>query len=1164
MFPTFSGTSRRPRNVNLSGQRSDPFAGTSWGAGPSTGTTKSVAEAQADRQRRQQERDRLRAAQNIQRTWRGHHERQALQAERRRLFNDLYRCQPPLSLSERVSRAFPLLPSLIGADHEEDYEGLTKFTEDLAQDESGVFSPEQTPTARLKSLVRMLVATAIKTEKPAAQVGVLLKLLVLLVERRPESAADSLDSYYTLLAHIIKEEQLDGHDCSGLPLAAISLPLGVPSDIIASKAYRAFVAYFLTSPDLKPVEEHTKVLVESIEPERLSAAVVDEFSSGGTLASAPKDNLLWLLARFIDIQRAQSATSQTSAYAKALHLQLSNLASEIRTRFTPLSSRDSPRSDAATANLQLPHYVSKQLSSLVERGEISNLLSKFVFNYGATSSQPVGDASILAGYILTLIRCFPSRGDDIRMRLYLADIAGQSEKQKLPSIKFFWEAVKTTTVFSRVIRDEKSAHAFLLQRTYFQTSSTDSAWDREWRTVLLFLELYVFVLRLTDDEDFFSGISGTPTGGTPRLAGCSLLRGDLENLSLFLKNLGFTLYHHAADLLQVEGTAENAVQSLDDVVRLTPTRGKTRDKVSSSFTVISGIDFEAFRNIAITTIRMLYERDSRRPFLPPGHWLMTSRFDMDSFLSAVVLEEQRQHDIRGNDSEEEVSDEDEELGDMLGSSSHQVFSWAGQRRSRHAMVEQFKTRQKKLQRDRTLAVIGPKLEILRNMPFVIPFEKRVQIFRQFVHLDKERRRHGHVDADQWRQFVLSAGSRDPIPARGVIGRHHAKIKRGNVFDDAYDQFYPLGDGLKEPIQITFVDQFDTIEAGIDGGGVTKEFLTSITTEAFGSSQHNLFVANGSNAMYPNPSSLDQLQESLRDMGFLEGSDEWTLQVQTLLEQYEFLGRIVGKCMYEGILIDIAFAGFFLLKWVSAATDLGYRASINDVREMDEELYQGLLRLKNMQSDVSELELDFTINDQVSATGEETVTITRDLMPNGKDVAVTNENRPLYISYVARHRLVAQPYQQTRAFLRGLGSIIDPAWLCMFNQSELQRLVGGDSSEIDLEDLRKHTVYSGVYEVGDDGKDHPTIDLFWQAMHEFQDSERRDVLKYVTSTPRAPLLGFFQLKPLFSIRDGGGDPERLPSAATCINLLKLPRYPTLEILKNKLRYAVSSNAGFDLS
>jgi ubiquitin-protein ligase E3 C len=70
------------------------------------------------------------------------------------------------------------------------------------------------------------------------------------------------------------------------------------------------------------------------------------------------------------------------------------------------------------------------------------------------------------------------------------------------------------------------------------------------------------------------------------------------------------------------------------------------------------------------------------------------------------------------------------------------------------------------------------------------------------------------------------------PGREVLSRHHAKIRRDQVFDDAFEAFYQLGEGLKEPIQITFVDKFDTVEAGIDGGGVTKEFLTSITNEAF--------------------------------------------------------------------------------------------------------------------------------------------------------------------------------------------------------------------------------------------------------------------------------------------------------------------------------------------
>jgi ubiquitin-protein ligase E3 C len=402
----------------------------------------------------------------------------------------------------------------------------------------------------------------------------------------------------------------------------------------------------------------------------------------------------------------------------------------------------------------------------------------------------------------------------------------------------------------------------------------------------------------------------------------------------------------------------------------------------------------------------------------------------------------------------------------------------------------------------------------------------------------------------------------------LLGRHHAKIRRDQVFEDAYSQFYGLGESLKEPIQITFVDQFDTVEAGIDGGGVTKEFLTSVTNEAFRAEDGpNLFVANDQNLLYPSPSALDERHELLRQFGIKEGSAEWHENIKELLRRYEFLGRIVGKCLYEGILVDIGFAGFFLRKWAAsgaAGTGSGYRANINDLRDLDESLYQGILKLKNYPGNVEDFSLDFTITDTVSLPGAATKTITRELVSGGADIPVTNENRPLYVFHVARHRLTKQPWQQTQAFLKGLGEIINPKWLSMFNQSELQTLIGGDASEIDVEDLRRNTQYGGVYQIGDDGLEHPTVRLFWKVFKELDDADRRKVLKYVTSTPRAPLLGFSQLNPRFSIRDAGSDQERLPSTSTCVNLLKLPRYSTATTLRQKLLYAVNSGAGFDLS
>lgn len=377
----------------------------------------------------------------------------------------------------------------------------------------------------------------------------------------------------------------------------------------------------------------------------------------------------------------------------------------------------------------------------------------------------------------------------------------------------------------------------------------------------------------------------------------------------------------------------------------------------------------------------------------------------------------------------------------------------------------------------------------------------------------------------------------------------------------------MGDGLKDPIQITFVDQFGAQEAGIDGGGVTKEFLTSVTTEAFGSnSGKGMFASSENGLLFPDPIALDVVREELKMRGYSETDNEYRDCIANLLKRMEFLGRIVGKCMYEGILVDLAFAGFFLLKWASTGPndEKNYKGSVNDLRDMDEGLYNGMLRLKNYPGDVSDLGIDFTIADQISPPGDPVKTVTKKLIANGDQTYVTNDNRLLYISYVARHRLIVQPSIQTTAFLSGLRSIIRPNWLSMFNQSELQRLVGGDSSEIDIEDLRQHTVYGGLYEIGDDGQEHDTIKIFWKVMRSFTDAQRRDVLKYVSSTPRAPLLGFSQLRPKFSIRDGGSDEERLPSASTCVNLLKLPIYTSEATLREKMLYAIQSGAGFDLS
>lgn len=739
----------------------------------------------------------------------------------------------------------------------------------------------------------------------------------------------------------------------------------------------------------------------------------------------------------------------------------------------------------------------------------------------------------MSGYLLALLSYFPEQSDTIRMRLFLSDIPSASGKT-VPALHWLWQSVAKSRIFFQGWNDTRAPVSILKAYLSQQPGLQPHDGDAEWRVLLLFLDLYIFVLRLADDDDFLGAIkpSLSDAPSRSRIQTCCLSLEIVQRLTVFLKNFSFALYHDMSAILPSSTLASESAEI---------------GRSGLAMAVTTRLDLDGLKNIITTAMQLLYERDSRLQFLPSDHWLMTSRFNMEGFIADVVEELQRQQEA---DDEPEEEDDEEPV---------QVYAEP----SRSQLQERRQKAQRDLakkQRDRQLAKIGPRLEILKHMPFVIPFETRVKIFKQFIHLDKIRRREGLVDADQWR---LQQRATQAQTGMNILGRHSAEIRRTRELLDAYDQFYPLGSGLKEPINITFIDRFGEVEAGIDGGGVTKEFLTSVIGNAF-EDDDAWFKRNAEGLHYPNPGVMDWFREKLSRCA-QEGEDEGDLLEKRaeIPKIYEFLGRLMGKCLYEEILVDIAFTGFFLMKWRMAGEQNRYRGTVNDLRDLDEGLYKGLMKLKNERSDVSAWDMYFTIDDEASFNGQKFV-VTRNLVRDGDKKKVTNDNRLLFISSVARHRLVSQPATQTNAFIHGLRSIIEPSWLSMFNQVELQRLVGGDSMQIDVEDLRRNTIYGGLYVVGDDGLEHDTVRMFWRVMAGLEDKQRRQVLKFVTSTPRAPLLGFSQLSPRFSIRDGGPEGDRLPSASTCVNLLKLPLYRDEQTLREKLLLAVFSGAGFDLS
>ena len=122
------------------------------------------------------------------------------------------------------------------------------------------------------------------------------------------------------------------------------------------------------------------------------------------------------------------------------------------------------------------------------------------------------------------------------------------------------------------------------------------------------------------------------------------------------------------------------------------------------------------------------------------------------------------------------------------------------------------------------------------------------------------------------------------------------------------------------------------------------------------------------------------------------------------------------------------------------------------------------------------------------------------------------------------------------------------------------LISGQNRRMDVADLKKNTKYIGGYTSSSS-----VIKWFWKIVEKMTDEEHSKLLMFVTSCGRSPLLGFAAMEPKFCISklDADKPNEKLPTASTCFNILRLPGYSNESTLKEKLLYAINANAGFEM-
>ncbi|KAF2806197.1 uncharacterized protein BDZ99DRAFT_91844 [Mytilinidion resinicola] len=368
-----------------------------------------------------------------------------------------------------------------------------------------------------------------------------------------------------------------------------------------------------------------------------------------------------------------------------------------------------------------------------------------------------------------------------------------------------------------------------------------------------------------------------------------------------------------------------------------------------------------------------------------------------------------------------------------------------------------------------------------------------------------------------------------LHSRGTEARHshsalQLQVRRDQVFLDSFKSlYYKSADEMKYgKLSIRFHG-----EEGVDAGGVTREWFQVLSRQMF-NPDYALFVpvASDRTTFHPNRLSAINPEHALF---------------------FKFIGRIIGKALYEGRVLDCHFSRAVYKKI------LGKSVNLKDMETLDLEYYKSLLWM--LENDITDI-ITETFSIDIDQFGE---VQTVDLIEDGRNIPVTEDNKHEYVRLVTEQRLTGSVQEQLEHFLKGFHDIVPAELISIFSEQELELLISG-LPDINVDDWKNNTEYHNYTAAS------PQIQWFWRAMRSFDKEERAKLLQFVTGTSKVPLNGFKELEGMngfsrFNIHRDYGSKDRLPSSHTCFNQLDLPEYETYEALRQQLYTAMTAGSEY---
>eukprot|EP01012_Entosiphon_sulcatum_P054118 TRINITY_DN7464_c0_g1_i1.p1 TRINITY_DN7464_c0_g1~~TRINITY_DN7464_c0_g1_i1.p1 ORF type:complete len:3554 (-),score=564.91 TRINITY_DN7464_c0_g1_i1:189-10850(-) len=345
------------------------------------------------------------------------------------------------------------------------------------------------------------------------------------------------------------------------------------------------------------------------------------------------------------------------------------------------------------------------------------------------------------------------------------------------------------------------------------------------------------------------------------------------------------------------------------------------------------------------------------------------------------------------------------------------------------------------------------------------------------------------------------------------------VRRDQIFQDS---FFALGhrspEEMKGRLRVTFKR-----EEGVDAGGLTREWFQVLSKEMF-NPNYALFVHSAEGQTYQ-PNRLSDINPEH-------------------LNYFQFAGRVIAMAVYNDITLDAYFTRS-LYKHL-----LGITPEVQDIESIDPNYYKNLQWM--LSNDITGV-VEETFSAETERFSKREII---DLIPNGRNISVTNENKEEYVRLITEFKMTTDIKKQIDHFIGGFYDIIPRKLISIFTEQELELLICG-LADIDVDDLKANTEYVGYTASS------PPVVWLWQTVESMTQEERSLFIQFVTGCSKVPLGGFSELQGMhgrqkFNIHRTA-DNTRLPCAHTCFNQLDLPDYPSFEVTKDRLMKAVSMGA-----